>query len=182
MIDNTTDKGYLKIQFKEFQDGFHLLETTFADDPDISNLYIDYEDGCIFIDWGDGSPKKILGYYETTIDDVYLAKVYDRDKTRVIGRVGKELIYFRRKDADFSVGRYSPEEECLAYYTKNGNITALGVLPYFGTFWGSEIGGAAAFVAVFFSFNFKSVFRDYLHMEKEEFFEKHSRYMNPLGL
>ena len=182
MIDNALDKGYLAIQVKEEQDGFHLLETTFSNDPDIINLYIDYEDGCIFIDWGDGSPRKILGYYESTADSVYLAKVYDRDKTRVIGRVGQELIYFRRKEADPSVGRYSPEEECLAYYTKNGNITALKILPYFGSFFGSEIGGAAAFVAVFTSYNFKSVFFDYLHMEKEQFEQKHAQYMNPLGL
>ena len=168
------------IQVQEKDDGFYLMENTFANNPQIIYFYADYESGCIFIDWRDGTPKKIIGYYETTEDGIDLAKVYDRTKTRVIGRVGSEFIYFRRREADPAAGRYTPEEECLAYYTKNGSITALSVLPYYGFINGGEIGGAAAFVATFFAYNFKSVFLDYIHMEQHQFRKKHARYLDPL--
>lgn len=181
MLDNSHDKGIMSIRFEKNGDSLQLCEMGFLKEPGKSNFYISYEDGCIFVDWGDGSPKDVIGYYQTEKDGVSFSKVLDKTKSRVIGRVGNELIYFCRKEADFAAGRYSPEEECLAFYTKNGNITALGALPFVGYINGGEIGGAAAFVAVFFTFGFKSVYRDYFEMDDDGFRKKHASYLNPLG-
>ena len=175
------DKGYTSIQLRDTGDGFEICQTHYVETEGISNFYIDYEDGRIFIDWQDGSPQKTIGYYEQVADPVYLAKVFDASKQRVIGRVGSELIYFRSREADPASGRYSPDEECLAYYTKNGSITALGALLYMGFFHGSELGGAAAFVAVFNAYNFKGVYRDYFEMDPDSFKEKHHKYLHPMG-
>lgn len=173
--DNTLDKGYMTIHLKKVDNSYHL-STNLMPADDESAFFVDYEDGTIFIDWKDGSPREIIGYYEQKAQPVEGAKVYDSTRERVIGRVGDELICFRKREKDISAGRYSDEEKCLAYYTENGGITALRALPYVGSFHGSEIGGAAAFVAVFFACNFKSIYRDYFEMENDEFEKKHSDY------
>lgn len=174
------DEGYTAIQLQETADGLHLCETHYVKKEGMFDFFIDYKDGRIFIDWKDGSPQETIGYYEQQADPIYGAKVFNRSKQRVIGRVGSELIYFRTREADPASDRFSPDEECLAYYTKNGNITELRLLPYIGSFFGSEIGGAAAFVAVFYAYNFKSVFRDYFEMDPSSFKEKHKAYF-PYG-
>lgn len=175
------DKGYTSIQLKDTGDGFEISETRYSQEEGIFTFCIDYEDGRIFVDWKDGTPQETIGYYEQKVDPTYGAKVFDQSKQRVIGRVGDELIHFRTREADPTIGRYFPDEECLAYYTKNGNITALGALPYMGFFRGSEIGGAAAFVAVFNAYNFKGVYRDYFEMDPDAFKEKHQKYLHPMG-
>lgn len=177
MMDNSQDKGYISIRIERNGNEFKLSEMGFFKEPEKSDFYVNYEDGCIFIDWGDDSPKDIIGYYQAANDGFTSSKVFDKTKSRVIGRVGGELIYFCRKEADIAAGRYSPEEECLAYYTKNGNITVLDAIPFIGFINGSEIGGAAAFVAVFYAFNFKSVYRDYFEMDNNAFRKKHAAYL-----
>ena len=180
MIDNSQDKGYITVYIKKTGDTWHLCEMGLSQNEGEEPFYVDYENGTIFIDSRDG--KSIIGTYETTPTPPYGAKVFDYPSNRVIGSVGDELIYFRRKDKDFSAGRYSPEEECLAYYTEYGSITALSVFPYWGMINGSEIGGAAAFVALFYNYSFQGVFRDYFTMDDKSFKEKHASYLNPLGL
>lgn len=179
MIDNSQDKGYTTVYLKQVGNTWHLCEMSLSQNDGEEPFYVDYEKGTIFIISGDN--KSIIGTYETTPTPPYGAKVFDYPSNRVIGRVGDELIYFRRKDEDYSAGRYSPEEECLAYYTKNGSITAKSVLPYWGMISGSEIGGAAAFVALFYSYRFQGVFRDYFTMDDKSFKEKHATYLNPMG-
>lgn len=182
MMDNSRDKGYMSIRIEETENGYELNEMGFFKEPEKIDFYVEYEDGCIFIDWGDDSPKEVIGYYQAAKDGSAFAEVLDRTKSYVIGRVGNEQIIFRRKGDDIAAGRYIPEEECLAYYTQNGNITVLSALPFIGFINGSEIGGAAAFVAVFYAFNFKSVYRDFYEMDGDAFRKKHASYLNPLGL
>ncbi len=170
MINNYQDKGYITIRLKEVGDDLHLCEMGFDLNPDELSFNIDYEDGTIYIDWKDGSPRKTIGYYESTADSVWLAKDYDESTTRVIGSVGQELIYFRSRDVDYSAGRYSPDEACLAYYSQAGRITpATQQFSTVGLINGSEIGGAAAFVALFFTYDFKSIYRDYLELDSHTF-------------
>lgn len=180
MLDNSHDKGYITIHIKKTGDEWHLCEMNFAQNSEEEPFYVDYENGTIFIVAGDN--RTIIGSYETTSTTPYRAKVFDYPSNRVIGRVGEELIYFRRKDEDYAAGRYSPEEECLAYYTENGSITSTSVLPYWGSINGSEIGGAAAFVALFYNYKFKSVFRDYFIMDDSSFKEKYADSLSPFGL
>ena len=179
MIDNSQDKGYITVNIKQAEGTWHLCEMSLSQNAGEEPFYVDYENGTIFI--VSGSDKSVIGTYETTSTPPYGAKVFDYPSNRVIGRVGDELIVFRRKDEDYSAGRYSPEEECLAYYTKNGSITAKSLFPYWGMISGSEIGGAAAFIALFYSYSFQSVFRDYFTMDDRAFQEKHAAYINPMG-
>ena len=58
---------------------------------------------------------------------------------------------------------------------KNNILANLGLIN------GSEIGGAAAFVALFYNYSFKSVFRDYFAMDDAAFKEKYDAYLNSLG-
>ena len=138
MFDNTQDKGYLTVRVKKSENGFLLSEMSFDKAEDETNFYVDYEGGKIYIDYSDGA--QVIGYYETTVDESGTAKVYDHNRNRVIGRVGGEFIYFRKNEADYSVGRYRPEENCLAYYNKSGSITDVNsLLVYRGIINGSEI-------------------------------------------
>lgn len=177
MSDNN-DHGYITILLKKEEDGHHLCEIGFTRNPGEEALYVDYENGTIFINFNDG--KKIIGTYETN-PGPYGAKVFDYPSNRVIGVVGGELIQFQRKAADPSAGVYIDEQDCLAYYTQAGRITAMNLLTTFGLIEGSSLGGAAAFVAVFYNYNFISVFRDYYLMEDGAFKNKYASYLNPLG-
>ena len=179
MLDNSKDAGYITIYLKITGDECHLCEMNFMQVPGAIPFYVFYENGVIFID--KGNEKAILATYDS-IPGPYGSTVYDYPSNRIIGCVGNELITFRRKDKDASVGRFFPEEECLAYYTENGNITARGCFPYYGIINGSEIGGAAAFVAIFYNCNFRSVFRDFFDMDDNSFKVKYASYLNPLGL
>ena len=174
MIDNSQDKGYITVYLKQVGESWHLCEMKWSQDDGEVPFYVDYENGTIFVISGDD--KSIIGTYETTPTSPYGAKVFAYPSNRVIGRVGNELIHFRRKDDGDSAGGYSLEDECLAYYTENGNITAKSCLPYWGAINGSEIGGAAAFVALFYNFRFQSVFYDYFNMDDKSFKEKYSSY------
>ena len=179
VLDNSQDKGYITVRIKKSEDVFYLSEVSFDTLQDETNFYVDYEGGKIYIEFKEGA--EVIGYYDTTPDSNGMAKVYDRSRERVIGRVGGELIYFRKNEADLSVGRYSPEEACLAYYNKSGSITATNnLLTYRGLINGSEIGGAAAFVALLYSYNFKSIYRDFYEIEFAAFQEKHASYLNPI--
>ena len=181
MIDNSLDKGYIFVQLKEVADELHLGDMTYALNPEEEHFfYVDYEDGKIFVKTDSG--KSIIGTYQA-VPGPYGTIVCDYPSNRIIGHVGGELIYFRRKNEDYSVGRYSPDEECLAYYSESsGSIRAKGFFPFWGVINGNVIGGAAAFVALFYSYNFKSVFRDYFVMDNKSFRDKHASYLNPLGL
>lgn len=177
MFDNTQDKGYLTVRVKKSENGFCLGEMTFDKAEDESNFYVDYGDGKIYIDYSDGA--EVIGYYETTANELGTAKVYDHKKSRVIGRVGGEMIYFRKNEADMSAGRYLPEENCLAYYNQSGSITDVNsLLTYRGIINGSEIGGAAAFVALFNAYDFKSVYTDFFEMEYSAFKTKYAAYLD----
>ena len=180
MIDNSQDKGYITVYLKQVGDACVLCEMLIEPKPDEEPFYVDYENGTIFIDSPDG--KTIIGSYETTPSSPFGAKVFAHPSKRVIGCVGGENIYFRRKDEDFAAGRYIPEQECLAYYNNGGAIQPISMFPYWGLINGSEIGGAAAFVALFYNFRFESVFRDYFTMDDNSFKEKYESYLNPLGL
>lgn len=180
MMDNSQDKGYITVYIKKVGDTWHLCEMGLLQKDGEEPFYVDYENGTIFIISGDD--KSIIGTYETTPTSPYGARVFDYPSNRVIGRVGGELIHFRRKDEDYSAGRYSPEEECLAYYTESGSITSMRLFPDWGMISGSEIGGAAAFVALFYNYRFQGVFRDYFTMDDKSFKEKYASYLNPLGL
>ena len=175
--EQVADKGYTCIQLKNNGECYELCKMCYSEKQGIINFYIYYEDGRIYVDLEDGSPQKTIGYYEQHADPVYGAKVFDRSKQRVIGRVGGDQIFFRSQEADPPSGKYLPDEECLAYYTKNGNITALSLLPYWGFFRGTELGGAAAFIAIFYACSFKSVFCDYFEMNSDSFKEKHHEYL-----
>lgn len=183
MSNNSNDKGYLKIILNRTQNGYDLCKKTFLfkENPEEVPFYIDYENGTIFI--VKGNDKIIIGSYETT-PHPYGVKVFDDLTNRLIGRVNNEdgLIYFCREDADFAAGKYLPEEECLAYYKPGEIITSITSHNEF-TIWGlingSAIGGAAAFVAVFYNYRFNSVFRDYFTMDDSDFKEKHASYLNP---
>lgn len=180
MINNSQDKGYMWVQLKKIAGEWHLRDLGFTEQTEEEPFfYVDFENGKIFIETDSG--KSIIGTYQTT-SGPYGTIVCDYPSNRIIGHVSDELIYFRRKNEDYTEGRYSPEEDCLAYYTKNGSITALSIFPYWGCINGSLIGGAAAFVALFYNYNFKSVFRDYFVMDNKAFHDKHASYMNPLGI
>lgn len=170
------DKGYTTIRLKKAGEVWQLQDMNLYANEGEEDFYIDYEDGTIFLDWHDGKPREVIGYYQQQPDSSGLVSVYDSTRQRIIGRVGSELIFFRKREADPAAGRCSPEETCLAYYTKNGSITTLKALPYVGRFNGSEPGGAAAFVAIFYSYRFESIYRDYFLLETETFREKHRNY------
>lgn len=167
MQGEQTDKGCMYIRLKKTESGLCLCDMKPVKEPDENNLRVQYENGCIFIDWDDGSPKDVIGHYRRTTGITAPGTEYydvlNKDLTCVIGKVGEEIIKFC-KDND---GR--PQEELLAFYTENGGITALSILPYVGSIKGSLIGGAAAFVAVFYTYRFKSVYHDFFEMDTETF-------------
>ena len=181
MIDNSQDKGYIWVRLKDNDGKLLIKEIGFTEEPGEFNFYVDYENGAIFVDYKDGDPCKTIGYYERDPSNPNLAKVYDSGKSRVIGIVGNELIYFRSKEADPSIYRYLPVEECLAYYNKSGSITTMNPLTYMGIMNGSELGGAAAFVALNYYYNFNSVYQDFFRMEIETFRRVYEKYLNPFG-
>ncbi|MBR4550551.1 MAG: hypothetical protein IKM82_02345 [Oscillospiraceae bacterium] len=168
MIGNSADKGYMTVMLKQEEDGKHLHEIKFKNDPDEKPFYVDYENGEIFIDYSDG--KEVIGTYETTPSSPYGAKVFAYPSNRLIGLVGGELIYFYKgSDAN----RIILDGKCLANYSRAGSIS-LHTSPFsYGLFNGSEIGGAAAFVALFYSYKFISVFRDYFEMDNGSFENKY---------
>ena len=169
MIDNSTDKGYITVVLRKETDGKHHCKIGFTHNPDEETFYVDYENGKIFIDYSDG--KEVIGTYETNPSSSYGANVFDYPSNRPIGLVGNELIYFYKgNDAD----RIILDGVCLADYSKSGNIALHGhPLDDVGLINGSEIGGAAAFVALFYSYKFISVFRDYFEMDEGSFKAKH---------
>lgn len=163
MLREQTDKGCMYIRLRKTESGLCLCDMKPVKEPDENNLMVQYENGCIFIDWNDGSTKDIIGHYRRTADSSEYYEVLDKDFNCVIGKVGEELIKFRKDSGG------DPQEELLAFYTENGGITALSVLPYVGSINGSLTGGAAAFVAVFYTYRFKSVYRDFFEMDTETF-------------
>ena len=165
MIDNSADKGYITVVVKKEADGKHLRQIGFTKGPGEESFFVDYVNGKIFIDYSDG--KEILGTYETTPSTPYGSKVFDYPSNRLIGLVGNELIYFY-KGSD--PNRIILDGECLADYSRAGSIAIHGQpLDYWGLINGSEIGGAAAFVALFYSYKFIGMFRDYFEMDKSSF-------------
>lgn len=174
MIDNSQDKGYTMVRLKQVGSEWHLCEIGFDKNPGESNFYADYENGTIYIDTGDGN-KTTIGYYSPAASGPYTVDVYDRTRSRIIGSVGEELIQFRAREADYSVGRYLPDTECLAYYSeRSGSITSKdGLLNYLGIINGNVIGGAAAFIALFYSYSFKSIFYDYFYLDADDFKRKY---------
>lgn len=174
MFDNSIDKGYITVVLKKEGNEHELCKIGFGRNPGEESFYVDYENGTIFIDFSDG--RKIIGTYETT-PGPYGAKVFDYPSNRIIGRVGGELINFIRRDVDPDAGIYLPEEECLAWYTQAGRITPVNdLLSEWGIINGSEIGGAAAFIALFFNYKFNSIFRDFFTMDDGSFKEKYASY------
>jgi hypothetical protein len=177
MIDNSVDKGTLTIVVRNTGNGFDLCEMGYSLNPGEEIVDINYENGSIFLMFEDG--KSIIGSYETTPSQLG-AKVFHDPSQRVIGRVGAELINFIRKDADPDAGRLFPDEECLAYYSQSSGRISLtnNLFSTWGIIDGSEIGGAAAFIAIFFAYRFNSMFRDFFVMEEHEFKQKYSSYLN----
>ncbi|MBR3059840.1 MAG: hypothetical protein IKG89_04430 [Oscillospiraceae bacterium] len=170
MIDNSTDKGYITVIVKKEDDGRHLCKIGFTKGQDEESFYVDYENGEIFIDYSDG--KEIIGTYETTPSSLYGTKVFDYPTNRLLGLVGNELMYFYKGD---DANRIILDGVCLADYSGAGSITLHGQpLNYYGLINGSGIGGAAAFVALFYSYKFISVFRDYFEMDESAFKAKYA--------
>lgn len=174
MIDNARDKGYIQVHVKQQGNEFYLCEMGFTQDP-ADLFYVDYENGTIYIDEGNGK-RDIIGYYAPCANGPYAAEVYNASKSRVIGLVGGELIRFRAYEPDYSVGRYLPEEKTLANWNeRNGNITPhANPMCHVGYINGSEVGGAAAFIALFYAYRFNSIYRDYFVMETSDFNAKYS--------
>lgn len=167
MIDNRQDKGHLTVLLKEIKDDLHLSSIGYDVNPTNISFIVHYEAGIIYVDWDDGSPRDIIGYYETVASSPLGNKVFDDTKRSVIGWVGNELICFRSSHGD--------SRECLAYYSKSGRVMPKNNLfETVGSINGSEIGGAAAFVAIFFRYNFKSMYRDYLEMDEITFKKTYS--------
>ena len=178
-MDNSCDKGYLSVLIKGTGDDAELCEIGFTKNPGEKSFWVDYENGKIFIVYDE--EQDVIGTYETSPGPLGY-NVYDYPSKRLIGRVGEGLISFIRKDVDHAAGRFMPEEECLAYYKKSGSIKPINnILANVGLIYGSEIGGAAAFVALFYNYSFKSVFRDYFAMDDAAFKEKYDAYLNFLG-
>ena len=175
MINNSVDKGQLMVKLKELGDDLYVSEIGLeANSTDLS-FYVYYEDGTLYVDWKDGSPKTIIGYYETVATTPFGAKVFDDTQTILLGWVGNEMIYFRSLNGQSS--------NCLAYYSKSGRIMPINnMLGTVGLIDGSEIGGAAAFIATFFRYNFKSVYRDYLEMDDATFKKAYASYLNSFGI
>ncbi len=156
------------------------------------NSYVDFENGVIYKKWGD-APTDILGYYDTApvLDsnrNVY--RVFDPSKKQVLAKLADEMIYFIRTEEQ-SRYKFMPDEVCLAYYSeKSGSIKPeVGRLKCFGlSQWAltesvgftqncrsleDAIGGAAAFVAYMYNFNFHCIFSDFFVMGYEEFDKKY---------
>lgn len=170
MADTQMDKGSMCIRLKKINGELCLSDVKFVKEPDEMNLLVEYENGCIFMDWGDNSPREVIGYYrkEENSSDYY--EVLNEDASLVIGRVGEEFIYFYKDNNGYT-------RKCLAYYTQNGGITVLHSFPYVGSIKGGLIGGAAAFVAVFYAYNIKSVYKDFFKMDIDTFSEVHGDYL-----
>lgn len=177
-MDNSCDKGYLSVLIKGTGDGAELCEIGFTKNPGEKSFWVDYENGKIFIVYDE--EQDVIGTYETS-PGPFGYNVYDYPSKRLIGRVGEGLISFIRKDVDHAAGRFAPEEECLAYYENGAIKPKNNILANLGLINGSEIGGAAAFVALFYNYSFKSVFRDYFAMDDAAFKEKYDAYLNSLG-
>lgn len=177
-MDNSCDKGYLSVLIKGTGDGAELCEIGFTKNPGEKSFWVDYENGKIFIVYDE--EQDVIGTYETR-PGPFGYNVYDYPSKRLIGRVGEGLISFIRKDVDHAAGRFTPEEECLAYYENGAIKPKNNILAILGLINGSEIGGAAAFVALFYNYSFKSVFRDYFAMDDAAFKEKYDAYLNSLG-
>ena len=176
MIDNTTDKGYLTVRLKEKEGSYSLCELGFMKNPDEENFYVDYADGEIYISNGD--EKSIIGSYETTPGS-YGSRVFDYPSKRVIGLVGGELIHFYKESKDADAGMVLTSGECLAWYSESGSISLKNdPLSTFGMISGSELGGAAAFVALFYNYKFDSIFRDFFSLNSEVFRIKYSSILN----
>ena len=169
MIDNSTDKGYITVVVKQEDDGIHLCKVEFPRGADEASFYVNYENGEIFINSSD--QKKTIGTYETVLSSPYGAKVFDFPSNRLIGFVGNEFIYFYKGDDANRI----LEGDCLAYYSEAGSITLPGSSPldYWGLINGSEIGGAAAFIALFYNYRIISIFRDFFEMDYNSFMNKH---------
>lgn len=173
MIDISQDKGYTMVRLKQAGNEWHLTEIGWELNPGEGNFYVDFENGTIYVDEGN-STKTIIGYYAPSTDGLHSVDVFNRTKSRIIGSVGNELIQFRAREADYSAGRYMADTEYLAYYTENGTIRPKeNMLSMIGSIQGSVLGGAAAFVALFNAYNFKSIYCDYFDLDKEAFKRKY---------
>ena len=153
--------------------------------------YVEFEKGVIYKKWTD-APTDILGYYDTApvLDgDRNVYRVFDPSKKQVIAKLADELIYFIRTEEQ-SRYKFMPDEVCLAYYGETGGIKpAVSRLNCFGlSRWAllsevgftlncrsleDAIGGAAAFVAYMYNFNFHCIFSDFFVMGYEEFDKKY---------
>ena len=169
MIDNSQDKGFIEIYIQERSNECYLCKRSFQEQQG-ERFPVCYENGTIFIDYG--TKQEMIGQYDTT-PGPYGATVYHHPSNRPIGLVGNEIISFMSNEEGSQAKATPLNTKCLAYYTKNGSITGICATPYWGFFEGSVIGGAAAFVAIFYAFEFKSVFRDYFIMGKAAFDKKY---------
>lgn len=173
MDESINGKGYITINLKK--DSLELCELgIFGAAEDEMTFYADYEDGRVFIDWGDGSEKQVIGYYEPAISVPYTVVVYDKIRSNMIGRVGGEWICFIKETTE--QGKAFPEQKMIASYTQNGSITKLDYMSDVSIINGDITGGAAAFVALFHEFDFKCVFSDFFLMEDNAFMKKHAVY------
>ena len=175
MIDNSQDKGNLSVTVRETENGLELCESSFVDKPEEFSVFIEYEDGNIFLN--DGNKITVFGHYET-LPGPFGCKVIDHNTNDVIGYVSEDCIYFCKTEEAPGTDSFYPERECLAYTTNSGRITALNLLTGLGLINGSAVGGAAAFVAFFYNYKISSIFRDYWIMEKAAFKEKHASYFS----
>ena len=171
MADTQMDKGRMCIRLKIADDKLYLRDMNLVKDPEEVNLLVGYEDGCIFIDWKT-SGREVIGYYRREENNSEYYEVLDKSADRVIGRVGDEIIHFYKENSG-----YTQTGECLAFYTQNGGITVLRSFPYVGSIDGGLIGGAAAFVAIFYAYRIKSVYRDFFDMDIDTFREVHRDYL-----
>ena len=173
MIDNSQDKGYIKIDVRKTDTGHELCKDCYSYNSNEFPVYIDYEDGSI--SWNDGDEVTVIGHYET-VPGPYGCKVTDHNTNDLIGYVYEDLIYFCHPPKN-PLFEFS-DRECLAYITDAGRITAKNLLNTWGVINGSAIGGAAAFMAFLFNYKIDCIFKDYFKMEHNAFMEKHASYFD----
>lgn len=184
MVDNSEDKGYVEVLLKETENGPELCKKIFLfeKDPGEKSFYVNFENGTIFISYAGDDEKTIIGTYDTTPGHLIDVRVYDYPTKCLIGRITDGCISFNRNGVDYGAIKGIPDEVCLAWYTQAGRIETTDFRrENVGYIIGNVIGGAAAFIAIFYNFRIISIFRDFYCMDKNAFDEKYASYLHPFG-
>ncbi len=187
MVDNSEDKGYVEIILKKTEDGLELCKKIvlrIEEENKEMSFYASFENGTIFVEFSGDDEKTIIGTYDTTPCRLIGTRVYAYPTKRLIGRIDSDgYIHFDRNGVVYENILDISDEECLAYY-ESGTIEACGgfsLIKLVGRIVGNKVGGAAAFIAIFYNFRIISIFHDFYCMDKNAFDEKYASYLHPYG-